>query len=445
MNEKSKLTYQGVIQIFTAIGTAVALVLLSLGYIAKDDAADTAVGDGAVVPVDEAGDNEPTARGVTNFDSLTLSNDLVVGDDATVAGDLTVTGSTSGGAQTFTGLTVNGNATITGTLDQQGNVSDSGGDFTIADNALITGTATVSGTSTLVGAVTLSGVLDVNGTADAVVLDADADTTISADADDVIIFEAQSDDVLRIENNFGGAHAYWVPQDTTHTIPREVFSVFDDFLYQTLTEADAPWILNSGSDAQAVDPVINAQEEGVILVTTGDAGTGMAADGSQLIAHIPVQADSGGLVYETRLHINTAVTDIQMCAGLTDSTSLEMPAVIGASDTITTTASNGVLFCYDTGADTDQWFAIGVDGDTDATGNAATGTAPTADTYQVLRIEVDADGETARLYIDGTLAVSLTASATAASTNLYATVVANATTTTSKGVDVDYVYTGHTR
>lgn len=131
MNEKTKLTYQGVISIFTAIGTAVALVLLSLGYISDAGAPG----------------NEATARGVTNFDSLTLSQDLIVGDDTTltddvtIGGDLTVTGSTSGGAQTFTGLTVNGNATITGTLDQQGNVSDSGGAFTVADNAVVDGAA----------------------------------------------------------------------------------------------------------------------------------------------------------------------------------------------------------------------------------------------------------------------------------------------------------------
>ena len=75
----------------------------------------------------------------------------------------------------------------------------------------------------------------------------------------------------------------------------------------------------------------------------------------------------------------------------------------------------------------------------------ATGTAPVADTYQTLRIEVDADGETARFYINGTLKISLTAAATAASTDLFATVIANATTTTSKTVDVDYIYVGHTR
>lgn len=70
MNEKPKITYEGVISIFTAIGTAIALILLSLGYISAP-----------------AGDNEATARGVTNFDSLTLSDDLVVGGSVTIGGD----------------------------------------------------------------------------------------------------------------------------------------------------------------------------------------------------------------------------------------------------------------------------------------------------------------------------------------------------------------------
>lgn len=227
--------------------------------------------------------------------------------------------------------------------------------------------------------------------------------------------------------------------------PGAIFTLFDDFLQQTLTEADEPWILNSGSDAQAIDPAINAQEGGVVRLTTGDVGSGVAADGSQLVCHIPVQADSGGLVFEARLHINSAVTDIELFAGLTDVTTLEAPASIGSSDAITTTFSNGVGFVYDTGADTDEWFMVGVDGDTDATGNGTTGEAPVADTYQTLRIEVDADGEGAQFYVDGTKVGNLTASVCGASTNLYATIVANATTTTSKTVDVDYIMVQHDR
>lgn len=233
--------------------------------------------------------------------------------------------------------------------------------------------------------------------------------------------------------------------DGAHLIPRDVFALFDDFVYQTITEADTPWIFNSGTDPQAIDPAINVQAGGVLRLTCGDAGTGVAADGSQLACHIPMTANKGGLVFEARLNIDTAVTTVQVVAGFTDVTTLELPASIGASDAITTTFSDGCAFVFDTGADTDQWFAVGVAGDTDATGNGATGIAPTADTYQTLRIEIDADGATARFYIDGTLVKSLTASAVTAATSIYATVVVNATTTTSRSVDVDYIYVGHNR
>lgn len=243
----------------------------------------------------------------------------------------------------------------------------------------------------------------------------------------------------------GSTHSYPSVPDGAHALPREVFGVYDDFVYQTLAEADTPWVLSSGSNATAIDPAVNAQEGGVVRLTSGVAGTGVAADGSQLACHIPMQADSGGLVFETRLHINAAVTTVQVVAGFTDVTTLELPAAVGGSDAITTTASNAVVFVFDTDADTDEWFGIGVNGDTDATGNGTLGVVPVADTYQTLRIEVDSDGATARFFIDGTEQGSLTANATSASTNLHATVLVNSTTTTSRTVDVDYIYAGHNR
>lgn len=228
--------------------------------------------------------------------------------------------------------------------------------------------------------------------------------------------------------------------------PTSRFEIFDDFVYQTLTEADTPWILNSGSDDLAVDPAVSAAERGVVVVTTGDGDGSTAADAAQLVCAIPVQADSGGLIFEARLHINTAITNVAINVGLTDATGLEEPFTIGGSDTITSTASDAVCFVYDTGADTDEWFMCAVDSDTDDSGNATTGTAPTADTYQIFRIEVDSDGATIRFYIDGTLEGTLSGDAgVSPDVNLYATVIACGDGTASKTVDVDYVYVGHTR
>ena len=100
---------------------------------------------------------------------------------------------------------------------------------------------------------------------------------------------------------------------------------------------------------------------------------------------------------------------------------------------------------YDDQADTDVWFAVGVDGDTDATGNGSTATAPVADTMQTLRIEVAADGETGYLYIDGVLKKTLTANVTNASTALYASVVIQETAAAAKTCDVDYIHVSCTR
>lgn len=221
--------------------------------------------------------------------------------------------------------------------------------------------------------------------------------------------------------------------------PSETFVMLDDFVYQTLTEANTPWILNSGSDAEAVDTVINADAYGVARMVTGDADGTMANDGTQLVSHIKVVPNQGGVEVEARLKINTAVTDISVNFGLTDSQSLEEPFSIGASDVITSNATDGACLVYDTDADTDEWFACAVDSDTDDTGNATTAVAPVADTYQILKIAISADGNTVTYYINGTLVATLNNAGVSPDAVLYATITACSTTTTSKTVDVDYI------
>lgn len=129
--------------------------------------------------------------GITNFDNVTVSQDIIVGDDGTFGGNLSVTGVlaasefitdggalalddsltvsdslTVGGASTLTGnallsgnLEVAGTSVLTGATqirgatDMLGNVSDSGGAWTVSDNVVIDGAAdavqlTVQGHST---------------------------------------------------------------------------------------------------------------------------------------------------------------------------------------------------------------------------------------------------------------------------------------------------------
>ena len=250
----------------------------------------------------------------------------------------------------------------------------------------------------------------------------------------------------RVEIQWDGADWVVTSKIGRWGVPNGIYKFRDDFDRQAVlnTETDNMWILNSGADAQAVDPAINVAAGGEVRLTTGNADGAVANDGSQIVAAIPVNAALGGLWFETRLHINTAITDISVNAGFTDVTTLEEPFSISGT-TITSVASDAACFVYDTAQTTDQWYACGVAGDTDATGNAITGTAPVADTDQTLRIEIDADGEGARFYLDGVLSGTLTANAVTAATSVYATVIANATTTTSKTVDIDYIEWGHLR
>ena len=114
-----------------------------------------------------------------------------------------------------------------------------------------------------------------------------------------------------------------------------------------------------------------------------------------------------------------------------------MPATISGT-TVTTNASDGVFFCFDVAADTDEWYFISVDSDTDGTGTAITGTAPAQNTYQTMRIEVDTAGAVCRGYIDGTLSITITAGCVTNTVALTPVVVVDSSSAASVVLDVDY-------
>ena len=224
----------------------------------------------------------------------------------------------------------------------------------------------------------------------------------------------------------------------------EKTKIFDDFLYQTLTEIDTYWILNHGSDPTAQDPTVNLQQSGVIRCVSGDADGTVAADGSQIVMSIPVVAEQGDLIFETILKILSDVTQISVNAGFTDSTSLEEP-FSNASDIITSICTDGACFVYDDGATTKEWFSCAVNNNTDDTRNGATGNSPTADTWQTLRIEVSENGENIKFYIDKELVKTLNGGGISPDIDLYATIVVCSTTTVSKSIDIDYIYISYNR
>ena len=224
--------------------------------------------------------------------------------------------------------------------------------------------------------------------------------------------------------------------DRLHIATRDVHHVstfVDDFYGDAL---DGAWVPLNGSDAQAIDPAPSAAKNGVVRLTCGnDATTTMAVNGCQLASELNWDASAGRLFGEFRIKVS-AITDIVFFAGFTDSKALEMPFTQSGT-TLTSTATDAGGIMFDTGSTTDDLFAVGVDSDTDAT-HEDLGSAPVADTWIRLGVEVFSDG-TAKFYIDGVKTGDTMTSAVTPTVDLAATVAVFSETTTSHTLDVDYV------
>jgi hypothetical protein len=214
-------------------------------------------------------------------------------------------------------------------------------------------------------------------------------------------------------------------------------TLFDDFLGDVIDDA---WSAAEGNDAQAVIATIQPDIGGWIRMTTGDTVT--VSESAQVLTHsLSWQASNGGLVMEARIRPLTSVADVSYFIGFTDvlaTTTLELPATLSTT-TITYVADNACGWLYDTSATTDVFYGVGVKATSGiAFANAVVSTVPVADTAVVLRVAVDSSG-TASFYRDGTLVGSL-ANAITATTDITPVISAMARTTTSKSLDVDYVY-----
>jgi len=226
---------------------------------------------------------------------------------------------------------------------------------------------------------------------------------------------------------------------------KSVWEFFDDFNMKALDETNENWILNAGTDAAALDPAVVIAEKGTIFCDAGPGNGTDTEDASQIVLALPVQTDGGGLEFGGRLNIED-ITKCSVNIGLTDSTAREEPFSI-ATATVTSVATDAVCFVYDNGATLKEWYALGVSGDTEATGNATTGIAPADGVFQTFKCVIDADGEGARFYIDDVLAGTLTASVAAAATNLYLTaiIVGDGSNVAASGMTIDHLYVRRTR
>ena len=270
----------------------------------------------------------------------------------------------------------------------------------------------------------------------------DSDTGIGGETDALSII-AGGDEIARFDE--AGQHNYLTLKGEAKLDDRNSVIYFDEFTMKVLDETNENWILNAGSDGAAVDPVVVIARNGTVFLDAGVGDGSVAEDGSQIVWAIPVQVGDGSLVLEARLKIED-ITGVSVNVGLTDITTLEEPFSI-ANATITSIADNAICFVFDDGATAKEWFRAGTDATTDATGQGATGTAPVNDTYQILRIEIDGDGEGAEFFINGVSEGVLTAAAIHATTDAYftITVVGDGGNASAVGVTIDYMYIAYSR
>lgn len=212
--------------------------------------------------------------------------------------------------------------------------------------------------------------------------------------------------------------------------------IADDFKGGTL---DSAWQVTKGNDDVAANFAISgASPLGLLVGTTGDAGTGIAADGIAIAGPLSfTPGTTNDLVLQAKVKWDV-ITNLRFFLGFTDvlpGTTFEQPASLSVV-TYTTTATDAVGFLFDTAATSDTIRCVGVANDVDAT-HVATALAPVADTYKVFKIVVRSG--TAYFYIDGTL-VGTVAAAVTTSVALCPILLTVPITAASKVVTADYIF-----
>lgn len=175
--------------------------------------------------------------------------------------------------------------------------------------------------------------------------------------------------------------------------------LFDEFL--GLSIDTTKWQTTLGTDPQCA-VTIPEESGGTLRLATGDdAGATMALNGVQLNSALNWQASAGGLSFEARIQPSTN-GNVAIFCGFTDQrAALEMPFTLGAGDALTSNASDAVGFLYDSAADNDYIYMVGVKADADAT-KQNNGAALSSVDWTLLRLEIASDGS-ARFFINDAL------------------------------------------
>jgi hypothetical protein len=151
------------------------------------------------------------------------------------------------------------------------------------------------------------------------------------------------------------------------------------------------WNYVEGTDSSTAAGVVVENVNGTFVITPGDSAGTVAADYAALNAGLNWKANQGDLVFQARVKL-AEITSVSAFIGFSDTKALESPIYSAASaNTLTSDATDAVGFMFDTAMGTDNWWAVGVANDVDATAQNL-GVAPVADTYETFRIEIGSTG-----------------------------------------------------
>lgn len=197
------------------------------------------------------------------------------------------------------------------------------------------------------------------------------------------------------------------------------------------------WAAQEGTDStQATQAISAGIVNGEFRVASGNDDGTYAADGSQITTGLNLKASLGGILVEARVRGISAVTTVSFGFGLTDTVALEEPFSV-ATATQTSNCSDGAMFTYDTAMTTPRYWASAVNTDVD-TSAASTGVLPVADTYNILRIEANANGDT-QWFIDDVLVKDTVSAAFNPAILLTPILYVCSTTTTARIFAADYI------
>lgn len=230
--------------------------------------------------------------------------------------------------------------------------------------------------------------------------------------------------------------------------PSQRFVLFDDF-YGTWAIGDAgpadTWSTTAGAGTgnQVATTVAASLGGAVTLKSASDDGTHAQNNSAFTGINLGFKANSGGLMMETRIKLDL-VSAVYVFVGFTDtiSTTVEAPIYLATAD-LDSDATDACGIIFDTDGSTAQWCHGGTKNGADTT-PAYSGTAPVADTYVVLRVEVSATGGV-RGYVNGTAIGAEVANAVTATTALTPAIVVGNRGGAQRIATIDYILTQQNR